>query len=313
MIKHIALYVLCLLILQSPAWAAGPYQGRLVDSLSFLDHLMADSDQILALMRKAGVSHTILSSKGPKVRKRLEAFAEKNPEGIIPLIKVTNRHYKENTGKLGKKLRKRVQKFDYMGLGDLAFYQQGGAFSDLELRIAMDEERVITVMDLARDKQWPAILRLRFSLMPTEVRGSYLAQLSGLLETYQDVAVVLTSMGGLNEKQISSLLSRYGNLYFNLSRTNPDYDYDNDGRIMIFNPEVLRPEDEGGLKKNWRELFEKYPDQFMVSYHNYGDLDWSAATYMRQTQWWRKALGELSDKTAGLIAYGNAQRLWKFK
>jgi len=74
----------------------------------------------------------------------------------------------------------------------------------------------------------------------------------------------------------------------------------------LFSPSGYR------FKKSWKDLFIAYPERFIFALDNVWDFDW-VNLYNKRMKHWKIALSELPEKTAHLIAHGNAERLWKLK
>lgn len=331
MTRKFIFLLLFLFVFHSSAGVSGPYQGELIDAYSTVDHMMKDYEIVIHLMQKAGVKKTILSTKGggrgSNLRRMHAAFAQRFPDQIVPVIKIMSKHYRANDiDKMEKRLENWMYIIDWKGMGDLKVYDEMGSSYNAAhgaLAVKLTEPRIAVFVELARQNKWPFILQIPFAQLPKAIRGQYFQDLEDLLSSNTDINIVLCHLGQLKPEEVRMLLGQHKNLYLDLSRTNPDYDGDM-GNTMIFHLTVSEISDPGrqkaeewrrnfNLKPEWSQLFNEYPDRFLVAYFNVGEIDWDERFYMEQTAWFRKALGELKSEAADRIAHGNAERLWRLQ
>jgi predicted TIM-barrel fold metal-dependent hydrolase len=105
----------------------------------------------------------------------------------------------------------------------------------------------------------------------------------------------------LSPSNISDFLREYPNISFDLSAKNPaccPAGYSQNYPLM-----GIRSIDE-----TWRQLFETYPDRFLVG------VDFLSSSHLRDAreagEFYRTILGQLTPATARKIGYQNAQRLY---
>jgi len=331
MIKKNVFFLGILFISISPLLASTPYQGKLIDAYSTVDHQMQDFEAIILLMDKAGVKKTILCAQGGgkghanRIIKKQAAFARQYPNQIVPLLKIMNRAYRNNNiNMMLKKMERELYITDWKGVGKLAVYQKDGTlYNDImfkPLAVMLSDSRIEVHVEHARKNKWPLILQVPFARLPEANRDQYMKDLETLLSSNTDLNVVLPHLGQLKFSEVSGLLGRHKNLYFDLSRTYPAYIEDESyTQIFYLDPNKIEGLGERStnelasgysLSPEWREVFSEYSDRFLVAYFNVGELDWEEGFYMENTAWFRKALEELEPAAADSIAHGNAERLW---
>jgi hypothetical protein len=64
------------------------------------------------------------------------------------------------------------------------------------------------------------------------------------------------------------------------------------------------------LTGQWKALLSSHPDRFVLAFDNVVAANWGPS-YLSQIQLWRRALQDLPDSAAQMIAHGNAERLWR--
>lgn len=284
-----------------------PYTGYLIDAYSMIDkHMKAEDLEIIPrLMQRYGVRKTILGRKHQYTQQRLVQLSAQYPRQIIPALKVTNRYYKNDNPLYADALEKSLNEYKYSALGDLQVYRPPGA-NDLEhLVVDLDDERVGKVVQIAKRMQWPVLFQLQFSRMGEEEFEWYMETLDELAQDNREAAFIFLHMGTLKIDQIKRLIKKHPNIYFELSRTNPEYEDDKGVYKMIVNYIEVDPK--------WKVLLNQYSDRFLVGYHNFGLIDWHEKPYQTQTRWIRYILGNLEPVAADRIAHGNAERLWRLQ
>ena len=126
--------------------------------------------------------------------------------------------------------------------------------------------------------------------------------LESMLDDYSEQPFVLTHMGQLKPSECQRLIDSHNNIHFHTGWINPAaVQSSSQPWINLFKGDRLAPE--------WRKLFIQYPDRFIFALDNVFAEHWSNF-YVKQMEYWKKALAELPDKAAHFIAHGNAERLW---
>jgi len=64
----------------------------------------------------------------------------------------------------------------------------------------------------------------------------------------------------------------------------------------------------GALRREWRELFVRYPERFMFATDAHKQFRW--AKYAEVVEQWRRILGQLPDPLAQALAWRNAERVY---
>ena len=130
--------------------------------------------------------------------------------------------------------------------------------------------------------------------------------LNSLLEQHPMHPFVLIHMGQLRHHQVQELIERHPNVYFLTSHADPTTINSRQPWVNIFSLSGNH------FKEPWKNLFAAYPERFIFALDNVWDHHWQSS-YDTKMKYWRRALSELPENTAGLIAHGNAERLWKLK
>jgi len=125
----------------------------------------------------------------------------------------------------------------------------------------------------------------------------YIEELVEALEKYPELQLVWAHCGGARRTRLKhysgildDLLGRFPNLSMDLS-------------WVVYDDIIC---DENGPKKRWVDLFEKYPDRFMLGSDllgHFDDLGRSLARY-------NPLIKMLSPEAAKKIAYDNANKMW---
>ena len=64
----------------------------------------------------------------------------------------------------------------------------------------------------------------------------------------------------------------------------------------------------GRLRREWRDLFARYPERFMFATDAHKGFRWER--YADIVEQWRLILGQLPDPLAQALAWGNAERVY---
>ena len=63
------------------------------------------------------------------------------------------------------------------------------------------------------------------------------------------------------------------------------------------------------LAPDWHELVVEHPDRFILTFDNVWPDQWGDF-YLKEAEYWHKALEALPSDVARVVAHGNAERLW---
>ena len=168
--------------------------------------------------------------------------------------------------------------------------------------VAPDDKRVQVALKGAIDKGWPFIVHIEFAASLSA--ETFMIKMEAMLAKHPDHPFALIHMGQLEAEEVTRLLAKHQNLYFLTSVSNPTITkFSNQPWVDLF---------DGGasLAPRWKDLFNKYPDHFILAFDNVWEKQWSSE-YVVQADLWRGALGELPPDVASKVAHENAERLWK--
>jgi predicted TIM-barrel fold metal-dependent hydrolase len=274
----------------------------LIDAHSQVDQTV-DLNKVISLMDQAGIQYTILSAVAERSSGDIVRFSRQHPGRIIAAVRMKMRAYNENDKKYYEALKREVESdnFNAMSEGMMYHAQKGHRYS--EIVVYPDDERVQTALRYALEKGWPFVVHIEFASRSIRGRGKFMEQLEAMLVKYPTHPFAMAHMGQLNASEVRRLIKSHPNVYFLTSRSNPVAANEaNQPWVNMFKGDVLAPE--------WRELAIQYPDRFVISFDNVVPQNWGDF-YLRQVQYWRKALSALPPDVAHAIAHGNAERLWK--
>lgn len=280
------------------------------DELYFVDaHSQFDTDVntelILKRMKQGGVNKTILASRRHRKPREAAELAEEYPDRIVASIRTKGRHYSEGTRKFYKKLRKQVNSGRFSAMAELLiFHAQKGDKAD-EVRISLDDKRVLTALDYAIENEWPFVLHFEFASLHGSEHEEYMSALKELLSSKPEHPFALIHMGQLPHEDVAALIKAHKNVYFITSHADPVTAADSKQPwINMMDKEKFKPE--------WKKLMEQNPNRFIFALDNVWGWQWQD-TYMKHIKVWRSALSELPADVANAVAHGNAERLWKLE
>ena len=292
---------LFLVLLSTSAFSAELY---FVDAHSQADHNI-ELENIVELMRKAGVKKTILAARGQRKSRDIANLAEAYPDQIVASVRTKSKHYKRNTNKYYKKLSKQLNSGRFNAMAELLLYHaQKGDFAE-EVVIYPDDERVKAAFEGAVKNGWPFVLHIEFSSLSGSQRKKYFTTLESFLEQNSDYPVALIHMGQLDVTEVKNLIDKHTNIYFLTSHSNPiAVARSNQPWINMFKNDVLAPE--------WETLIVANSKRFIFALDNVWPEQWQSG-YKEQVSLWRKALSKLPPDVANAVAHENAESLWKLK
>lgn len=135
------------------------------------------------------------------------------------------------------------------------------------------------------------------------------AELEALAASNRDGTIVLMHCGkDATARDIRPILEKHPNIYCDLSYRSPPQETHNDPARTIFWPKGLFRK--AGIKPEWKQLIEDFPDRFMVGVDDVHD--WKQ--YDQVVEAIRTGvLEQLSPETAEQVAWKNAVRLFRLK
>ena len=282
----------------SLAAADEPY---LIDAHSQIDHFV-DRSTIVPLMDKAGIRHVILSTRGKVKPNEITAFAAKHPDRVTASVRTKGRPYAQNKEKYYKLLKKQMRMPGFGAMAELILWHAQKGNKAPEWVIPPDAPQVQAALRGAVKKGWPFIIHIEFAA--SRDAQEFMNKMEAMLKEHPDHPFALIHMGQLKAKEATRLLARHKNLHFLTSHANPYITRSSSQpwTDLFDGGETLTPE--------WKALFIKYPDRFVLAFDNVWVNHWGDK-YVKQAALWRKALKDLPHEVAHAVAHKNAERLWK--
>ena len=279
------------------------------EQLYFIDaHSQVGQDieleNIVGLMREAGVKKTILAARGKRKSNEIVELAETYPEQIVAAVRTKSKHYQRNTDKYYKKLSKQLNSGRFNAMAELLLYHaQRGELAE-EVVIYPDDERVMAAFEGARENGWPFVLHIEFASLSGSQRAKYFTLLDSFLKQHSEHPIALIHMGQLDVTEVKNLINKHTNIYFLTSHSNPIAARSKQPWMNMFKHDVLTPE--------WETLIVANPERFIFALDNVWPAQWRNG-YKEQVLLWREALSQLPPDVADAVAHGNAESLWKLK
>lgn len=273
-----------------------------IDAHSQVDHKVVPLQKIISLMKQGGVSHTILSVRGKLRGKDLIKFSSKYRDKITPAVRTKGKPYDSGSSKYYKMLNAQIASGKYSAIAEILLYHAKKGDKAPEYVVYPEDKRVVTALEYAIDNRWPFVVHIEFGALHGKKKKRFMKSLKRMLDDHSEQPFVLTHMGQLKPDQCRRLIDSHENIYFHTGWSNPAaVNSSNQPWINLFKGKHLTTE--------WRELFIQYPQRFIFALDNVFAEHWSSF-YIKQMEYWKKALAELPVNTAHLIAHGNAERLW---
>ncbi|WP_455220734.1 amidohydrolase family protein [Kaarinaea lacus] len=275
--------------------------------LYFIDaHSQVDSEQvmerIIPLMDKAGVKRTILSGRRTMQSGDIANFAEQHPQRIIASIRTKSGAYQNNKNGYYKMLKGDVKSGRFAAISELLMYHaQKGAKAD-EIIVYPDDKRIQFALKIAKKKGWPLVVHIEFASLSGKQRETFMNQLENILRANPEHPFAMIHMGQLRIDDVRRLIKAHNNLYFLTSHTNPAaISKSNQPWTPMFKGDLLA--------SDWKELVVEHPDRFILAFDNVWSDQWGDF-YLKEAEYWHKALAVLPEEVAHAVAHGNAEKLW---
>lgn len=315
--RWLAAVVLWLAAACGAASAASTQEGDgqrscpVLDGLYFVDaHSQMDQGvdeaRVLSLMDHGGVYRTLLSNHLQRPAESLWAFAKREPERIIPMLRTKGEWGGHSSPSKWRALRDaELASAAYRGIAEALIWHQGEPQLGIkEVRIGIDDAFVRSAFDIARAHRWPFIAHIEFGSLEGGARARYMHDLEALVAGNPQLPVVMIHMGQLPPDEVMRLIGAHPNLYFATSHANPIFSrIDTVKRWQnLFAQHQIAPD--------WQPLFTAYPDRFLFALDNVFAGNWAPRPYLNQMKLWWCALSRLPADVAQAIAHGNAERLW---
>jgi Amidohydrolase len=233
------------------------------------DWAVLTPDQVLAILDRAGVRRALVSSTPDDGTLKLY---DKAPQRIVPFLR------------------------PYRSREDLLTWHSDPAVQTyMEERLARGVYKGIGEFHLTMADQAEAPVVKRCAELAAQQQLSLHAHVDDdtvekLLQLYPQVRILWAHAGmSASATRVSGLLDRFSGLWVELAL-----------RADVAPGGKLDPE--------WRAVFLRHPDRFMVGTDTWVTSRWD--TLVEDMQAVRAWLGQLPPEVAGQIAYGNAERLF---
>ena len=286
--------------------AEGNRELYFIDAHSQIDHKVAGVDVVLKRMSANNVRTTLLSARGKRSWRDILYWSSEYPTRIAPLLRSKGKHYQNNSPKYYKSVRKQIETGGFIGAAEILIFHAQKGDKAPEVAVDLADERVSLLLTESLSQGWPIVIHIEFASLHGRERQRRMDGLNSLLEQHPGHPFALIHMGQLQHHQVQELIERHPNVYFLTSHADPTVSNSNQPWVNMFSLFGNR------FKEPWKNLFTAYPDRFIFALDNVWDNHWQSS-YDVKIEYWRKALSELPENTAGLIAHGNAERLWKLK
>ena len=282
--------LLTLLALGLPVSAAQLY---FVDAHSQIDEGVA-AETVISLMDENEVRATILATRGKPHPETVVNLSDRYPGRIVPSVRTKGRNISAGA-------QARSGRFRAMSEVLLYHARKGSRAPE----VVQMPSSMATRNDLAltREMGWPFVMHIEFASLSPDRAQQYMGETEVLLSSNPDHNFVLIHMGQLPAKEAARLLSKFSNLHFFVSHSNPVIiQHSKQPWVNLFDGRRLAPE--------WKALFLRYPKNFIFALDNVWPEHWGKP-YGEQMTLWREALQDVPQEVAELFAHGNAERLWK--
>ena len=174
-----------------------------------------------------------------------------------------------------------------------------------EVVVPMNSDKVQYAVTQCVLRGWPTVIHIEFAALEAISildKKAYMAAFELLLDTYPDHPFVLIHMGQLEIGDVMRLIMHHDNVYFLTSHADPVTEATSQQPwTNLFKGDSLAP--------HWRNAFIHFPTRFIFALDNVFAEHWYNE-YNDRMYYWNKAMNELPNDVANLIAHGNAERLW---
>jgi hypothetical protein len=202
------------------------------------------------------------------------------------------------------RLRKDIDSSLFAGIGEIGLYHFDKTGRQPVIAFPPNFAPFVRIVDLiAKKRTW-----LYLHAEPVRPDGmSYEEMVFGgvelLFRRNPDLKLILSHTAMTNPVNVRRMLIRYSNLKMNLKIINQPENWKH--LEVITNPQ-------GELYQDWAQLFEEMPERFIVGTDaKFFRREFNTSNYKKRIKRLRLILGRLDEKAARLIAYENAQKLFK--
>lgn len=261
-----------------------------------------DLEDVVTLMKDAGIRKTILSARKERSPKEIADLAESYPDLIVAAIRTKGKHYKNNKPQYYKKLTSQAKSGRYNAIAELHLYHSKEGINATHVEVDISDERAIAAFNIAKENNWPFIIHIEFSALSGNKREQYMEGMKHFLTEHRDHPVALIHMGQLNAAEVKALIDEHKNIYFLTSHSNSI-------TVPLSSMPWVNMFDNSVLTSEWKEIIVAHPTRFIFALDNVGQEQWRN-NYREQVVLWRNALKELPTPVAHAVAHGNSESLW---
>jgi len=288
-------------------------------------------EQVIRLMDEAGVRATTLmpvyyggnrtQGQGISDEDLVLKFYEKNPDRIIPILGMQrplllSPDRWNSPDKAAERLlsfaESKLQTGSFRGLGEFILWHYPYSFPagprGGTIKIPADAPLMKRFLELAAGYLVPVIIHY-------EIDDESFSALKRMLEDGRRTTIILAHGGRPTPPTLKAILDEYPNVYCDLGGMTRHGGY---GRISGGQGQwtVKNPIDDGTghLRREWKALYEQYPDRFMIGTDLAHPEPWVISGHYKQCiDDFRSLLSDLSPGAAEKIGFRNAQRLFGTK
>jgi len=283
-----------------------PASLYLIDAHSQIDN-RTDPSVVVHLMDEGGVRRLILSTTGKASQEVVLSLARQFPGRIVPAVRT--KHYMTQTpvGRFKQMLEEQADSGAYGAMAEVLLYHapkpmDEGRFEAPEVVVAPDDARVAIALDTAIAHRWPFIAHIEFAAAGSR-RTEFMTKFETLIARHPQEPFLVIHLGQLDTAEVGRLIADHPNVYFLTSMATPI-------AARRGGQPWTNMFETASLTGEWKAMLTAHPDRFVLAFDNVVASNWGPS-YLSQIRLWRRALQELPDAAAQMIAHGNAERLWR--
>ena len=302
--KHLFRFAFALAAVLTLCPAHAQQQLRLVDAHSQASR-ENPPEQVVELMRAAGVSHTILSARGGLGGRDLLAAAARYPSELSASVPVKGDLYNSGDPRFAERLADAASRGRFRAISEaLVWHAQKGRIAP-RITYQLSDPPVMAVLQTSIEHGWPFVVHIEFRSAGAHAQ-QLMADFKALAKRHPRHPFVLIHMGQLDPQGAAALIRDHPNVHFMTSHANPVY-----LRVAGRGQPWINMFDGRSLKKPWRDLMVAAPNRFILAFDCVLPAHFKPRFYVEQASLWRDALSELPPSVANAVAHGNAERLWR--
>ena len=264
--------------------------------------------QVIALMKRAHVSRTILAARGKTSIEQIISMAKQHPSMITAAVRIKSGAYQTGTlAKFHDFLDRQTAHPEFAAMAEVLIFHarktnKRGKTIAPQVAFPPSDPKPQTALSVALQKGWPFIAHIEFRKLNAQQRASYMDEMTAILRAHPQHPFLFIHMGQLGPEEAGQLLAAHSNLFFIPSHTTPITLADS---REPWTPMIA----DGKLLLSWQKLILRYPDRFVLGFDNVWARHWKEF-YLPQVQLWRRVLGAMPSEVAHKVAHRNAERLW---